>query len=94
MYFIPKEEVTFATKKVTYPKIVCNIRPNKAETHRKSITVGGNLLEYEVTLTTPNATITTDLFCSTVLCQPQKQSVYWQILKNSTSTTIYLIQNI
>ena len=33
MYFIPKEEVPFETKKVTYPKIVCNIRHNKAETH-------------------------------------------------------------
>ena len=28
MYFITKEEVPFETKKVTYPKIVCNIRPN------------------------------------------------------------------
>ena len=30
MYFIPKEEVPFKTKKVTYPKIVCNIRLSKA----------------------------------------------------------------
>ena len=44
MYFIPKEEVPFKTKKVTYPKIVCNIRPSKEETHRTHITVGGNLL--------------------------------------------------
>ena len=29
MYFIPKEEVPFATKKVTYPKFVYDIRPNK-----------------------------------------------------------------
>ena len=33
MYFIPKEEVPLKTKKLTYPKIVCDIRPNKAETH-------------------------------------------------------------
>ena len=44
MYFIPKEEVPFKTKKVTYPKIVCDIRPNKAETHRTRIKVGGKLL--------------------------------------------------
>ena len=59
MYFIPKEEVPFKTKKVTYPKIVCNIRPRKAETHLIRITVGGNLIDYTVTLTTPTATITT-----------------------------------
>ena len=59
MYFIPKEEVPFKTKKFTYPKIVCDIRPSKAETHRTRITVGGNLLEYAGTLTTPTATITT-----------------------------------
>ena len=59
MYYIPKEEVPFKTKKVTYPKIFCDIRPSKAETHRTRITVGGNLLDYAVTLTTPTATITT-----------------------------------
>ena len=58
MYFIPKEEVPFKTKKVTYPKIVCGIGPSKAETHRTRITVGGNLLDYAWTLTTPTATIT------------------------------------
>ena len=59
MYFIPKEEVPFKTKKVTYPKIVCDIRPSKADTHRTRITVDGNLLYYAGTLTTPAATITT-----------------------------------
>ena len=59
MYLIPKEEVPFKTKKVTYPKIVCNILPSKEETHRTRITVGGNLLDYAGTLTKPTATITT-----------------------------------
>ena len=59
IYFIPKEEVPFKTKKFTYPKIVCDIRPSKAETHRTRITVGGNLLDYARTLTTPTATTTT-----------------------------------
>ena len=62
MYFIPKEQVPFKTKKVTYPKIVCNIRPSKAETHRTRITVVRNLLDYAGTLTTQSATITTDKF--------------------------------
>ena len=43
MYFIPKEEFPFKTKKVTYPKILCDIRLNKAETHQTRITIGGNL---------------------------------------------------
>ena len=59
MYFIPKEEFPFKTKKVTYPKIVCDIRLNKSETHRTRITVGGNLLDYAGTLTTPTSIITT-----------------------------------
>ena len=33
--------------------------PNKSETHRTSLTVGGNLLDYAGPLTTPTATITT-----------------------------------
>ena len=68
MYFIPNEEVPFKTKKTTYQKIVCNIRPNKAETHRTRITVGRNLLDYAGTLITPTVTITTSkcLFNSVV----------------------------
>ena len=82
MYFIPKEEVPFKTKKVTYPKIVCNIHPRKAETHRTHITVGGNLLYYAGTLPTPTATITTDkcLFNS-VVSTPEAKYVLADIKK-------------
>ena len=59
MYFIPKEEVPFKTKKVTYPKIFCNTRPRKAETHRTRIKVSVNLIDYAGTLTAPTATIIT-----------------------------------
>ena len=74
IYLIPKEEIPFKTKKFTYPKIVCDIRPNKAETHRTRITVGGNLLDYAGTLTTPTATITTAkcLFNSVVSTPEEK----------------------
>ena len=76
MYFIPKEEVPFETKKVTYSKIVYDIRPNKAETHRTSITVGGNLLKYAGTLTTPTATITTaNILFNTVVSTPKAKCV-------------------
>ena len=75
MHFIPKEEVPFKTKKVTYPKIVCNIRPSKAETHHTRITVDGNLLDYSETLTTPTSTITTAkcLFNSVVSTPAEKR---------------------
>ena len=45
--FISKREVTFATKKVIYGRIVCDIRPNKPETHRSRLTVCGNSLDFE-----------------------------------------------
>ena len=83
MYFIPKEEVPFKTKKVTYPKIVYDIRPSKAETHRTRITVSGNLIDYMGTLTTPTATITAAkcLFNSTV-STPAEKCVLADIKKN------------
>ena len=59
IHFILKSEVPFGTNKVTYPRIVCDIRPNKSETHRTRITVCGNLLPFSGILTTPTATVTT-----------------------------------
>ena len=59
MSFIPKNKVPFETNKVTYGKINCHIHPNKEETHRTRLTVGGNLLSYDGILTTPTATVTT-----------------------------------
>ena len=75
MYFIPKEEVPFKTKRVTYPKILCDILSNKAETHHTRITVDVNLLDCLGTLTTPTATITTTkcLFNS-VVSNPEAKS--------------------
>ena len=85
MYFIPKEEVPFETKKITYPKIVCNIRSNKAETHQTVITVGGNFLEYAGTLTTPTATTTTaKCLFNSVVSTPEEKYVLAYI------KTIYL----
>ena len=73
-FFVQKKAVPFATKKVTYGRIVCDIRPQKEETHRTRLTVGGNLLDYTGTLTTPTATITTAkcLFNSVVSTQNAK----------------------
>ena len=74
MFFVQKKTVPFATKKVTYGIIVCDIWPQKEKTHRTRLTVGGNLLDYTGTLKTPTATITTAkcLFNSVVSTQNAK----------------------
>ena len=88
MYFIPKEEVPFKTNKVTYPKIVCDVRPIKVETHRTRITVGGNLLDYSGTRTTPTATITTaKCLFNSVVSTPAAKCVLADI-KTFTSTML------
>ena len=94
MYFIPKEEVPFKTKKITYPKIVCDIRPSKSETHRIRIKVGGKPLDYAGTLTTPTATITTaKCLFNSVVSTPAEKCVLADI-NVFTSKTLYQIQNI
>ena len=59
IFFTHKIDVPFETKKLTYGKIVCSIKPHKEETHRTRLTVGGNLLDFNGKLTTPTATVTT-----------------------------------
>ena len=44
--------------KVTYGRLVCDIKENKTETHRTRLTVGGNLLDFPGLLSTPTATVT------------------------------------
>ena len=59
MFFTPKHEVPFKTKKPTNGKIVCDIKTDKVETYRSRITVGGNLIDYSGVLSTLNETVTT-----------------------------------
>ena len=42
-----------ACRTVTYGRIVDEIRPQKAETHRIRLTVGGNLTSFPGDVTTP-----------------------------------------
>jgi hypothetical protein len=44
---------------VTYSRIVATIRPQKAETHRVRLTVGGDRLDYPGNTSTPTASQTT-----------------------------------
>ena len=43
----------------TYGRFVCDIRPQKTETHRTRLTVGGNLISYPGVVSTKTADITT-----------------------------------
>ena len=54
IFFIPKDKVP-AGRTVTYGIIVAVIRPQKAETHRNRLTVGGNLINFPGYVTTPTA---------------------------------------
>lgn len=46
-------------RNATYARIVCTIRPEKSETHRTRITIGGNLIDYPDKTNTPTAELTT-----------------------------------
>ena len=67
IFFIPKGEVT-AGRTVTYGIIVAKTQPQKAETHRTQLTVGGNLIEFPGDVTTTTAgLITSKLIFHSVL---------------------------
>ncbi len=57
-FFIPKNQVS-PDRKVTYGRILASIRPQKKETNRTRLTVGGNRLDYPGATSTPTAKLTT-----------------------------------
>ena len=58
--FIPKSKVP-KDKKVTYGKIVCEMKPEKEEKERTRLTVGWNLLDFTGNLSAPTASVTTSM---------------------------------
>ena len=59
-------------KKVAYARIACSIRPQKKETHRTRMTIGGNALDYDGKTKTPTADlITLKLLLNSVLSTPK-----------------------
>ena len=58
IFFVTKDKVP-AGITVTYGRIVAEIRPKKAETHRTRLTVGGGLINFPGDVTTPTAYIIT-----------------------------------
>ena len=73
MIFRPKSAVP-TTAKVTYARLVSEIRPHKSETHRFRMTVGGNLLDYADDTNSSTVALTTSkiLFNSIVSTQNAK----------------------
>ena len=45
--------------RATYVRAVCNIRPQKTDTHRTRFTAGGNLIDYPGEVSTPKSDLTT-----------------------------------
>jgi hypothetical protein len=45
VFFVRKSQVP-TQRKVTYANFICNIRPQKSETHRVRMTAGGDRLDY------------------------------------------------
>ena len=56
--FFEKNSAVPRGKKVTYGRLVCDIKEQKSENHRTRLTVGGNLLNLPGLLSTPTATVT------------------------------------
>ena len=46
-------------RRSTCVRVVCKIRPQKIETHRTILTVGGNLIDYPGEFSTPTSDLTT-----------------------------------
>ena len=69
VFFILKHEVICTAEKVTYGKIVCDIKPDKFEKHRTMLKVGGNLLDCAGFMSTPTATVTTtEYLLNSIVC--------------------------
>jgi hypothetical protein len=56
IFFIAKSQVP-AKRKVTYANFVCNIRPQKSETHRVRMTAGGDKLDYPGDASSPTVSM-------------------------------------
>jgi hypothetical protein len=56
--FIPPSEIP-KERTITYGRLLCDIRPHKAEQHRVRLTVGGDRINYPGETATKNADLTT-----------------------------------
>ena len=74
IFFIPKKKLP-AGRSVTYGIIVAEIIPQKAETYRTRLTVGGDLINFPGDVTTTTAyLITARLISNSVLSTKMRNS--------------------
>jgi hypothetical protein len=73
IFFIPRQTVPKG-KIITYGHFLVDIRPNKTETHRVRLAVGGNLIQYPGDVSTRSADLTTSkcLWNSTISTEGAK----------------------
>lgn len=72
MYFINFQEIPQNSKQyITYGRIVVDYRPQKEETHRTRLTVGGNFINYPDTFSSPTDDMSTvKLLWNSVISTP------------------------
>ena len=77
LFFIHKSEVpSDRWKDMTYGKIVCNVRPQKAETNRTRLTFGGNNTTTTIDCGTPTANLlTVKLLINSIVSTPG--AIFW-----------------
>eukprot|EP00957_Ditylum_brightwellii_P109662 8364670-Ditylum_brightwellii.AAC.1 len=75
----------------THARIVCDIRPQKEETHQTRITVGSNLVNYQGNVSTPTAELSTAklLFNSVFPEEIIKQYQLENIVRNGNDSRIW-----
>ena len=66
IFFIPKDKVP-ESRIVTYGRIEAEIIPQKSETHRTRLTVGGNLIHFPGDVTTPTEDLITSKLIFNIL---------------------------
>ena len=71
IFFIPISKIPKG-RSATYGRFVTDIKPNKEETHRVRLTVGGDRIDYPGDLHTPTADLTTaKLLFNSVISTPK-----------------------
>ena len=55
--FLTKKDKIPKDRKITYENFICNIRPQKSETHRVRLTTGGDKLDYHGNPSSPEVSL-------------------------------------
>ena len=85
IFFIKQNQIPMQRRKdVTNGKFVCDLRPNKKETHRTRLTAGGDKINYPDEVGTPTADMTlVKIFFDSVISTKGAFSWSFLPLKNS-----------